>query len=164
MPTLTAYITKPSSRLKKGFPQGFLLLQEPSSLPSPPAAPYTAAEWNPKEKFLCRERRMKSALLLTSSGLSPLVPAPVTFEDDVPSPPCSRSALTWQFFQSCWATTLYFFDGEETVFLRHQSSSQLKKVQPGLAVLSTVDKTSGMWLFRLSLTACQNPPTEKRED
>lgn len=49
LPTLAAYITTPSSRLNR-FPQGFLPPQEPSSLPSPPAAPHTAAKWNPKEK------------------------------------------------------------------------------------------------------------------
>lgn len=51
LPTRTAYITEPSSRLKMRFPQGFLLPREPSLLPSPPAAPHAATAWNPKEKY-----------------------------------------------------------------------------------------------------------------
>lgn len=50
LPTLSAYITKPSSRLKR---VSVRVSVSPGTLPStlPPAAPHTAAEWNPKEKY-----------------------------------------------------------------------------------------------------------------
>lgn len=51
LPALTAYITKPSSRLKTGFHKGFCFPRNPPFHPPHLVPPHTAAEWKPKEKY-----------------------------------------------------------------------------------------------------------------